>query len=250
MKLHFFEFFFMTLAVLSLAYGVLIKGINSGTGFFMVWILLGIVFFALGMGAHFSLWGKLPLIVKIPILTFTILGFCCFLLVEILILSKFSAHAEDNLDYIIVLGAQVHENGPSYVLARRLDAAKAYLEDNPNTICIVSGGQGYNEPFSEAKGMADYLEKSGIARDRILLEDKSTNTVENIRFSKSFIPDENASVGIVTNSFHVYRGVQIAKKQGLKKVQGIAARSYPLFLPNNMLREFFGVTKDFLAGNL
>lgn len=69
---------------------------------------------------------------------------------------------ETNLDYVIVLGTQIHESGPSIVLKYRLDAAVLYLNENPGTICIVSGGQGKNEPYSEAEGMAKYLIEKGI----------------------------------------------------------------------------------------
>ena len=79
-----------------------------------------------------------------------------------MIAGDFSAKGNQNLDYIIVLGAQVREDGPSAVPKYRLDAAIDYLNENPNTVCIVSGGQGANEPFSEAKGMAEYLLDKGI----------------------------------------------------------------------------------------
>lgn len=149
-----------------------------------------------------------------------------------------------NFNYIIVLGAQVKENGPSAVLKYRLDVAIEYLNENPDTVCIVSGGQGYNEPFSEAKGMADYLKNQGIDVERIIQEDKSTTTVENIKFSMALMEQKNASVGVVANDFHVYRATQIAKKQGLHDVSGIAAYSSIPYLPNNILRECCGILVD------
>ena len=107
-----------------------------------------------------------------------------------MILGDFSAKGSQKLDYIIVLGAQVRENGPSVVLKYRLDTAIMYLEENPDTICIVSGGQGKNEPFSEAHGMATYMVQNGVASDRILIEDQSTNTIENIQ--QAILPAENS----------------------------------------------------------
>ena len=92
-----------------------------------------------------------------------------------MITGEFKSKGQQNLDYIIVLGAQVRESGPSVVLQYRLDAAIDYLNKNPDTICIVSGGQGVNEPFSEAEGMAKYLLENGIEMDRILLEEMSKN---------------------------------------------------------------------------
>ena len=146
------------------------------------------------------------------------------------------------LDYIIVLGAQVRKDGPSPVLKYRLDKAVEYLNENPDTVCIVSGGQGSNEPWTEAEGMAQYLQEKGIDTARILTEDQSQTTEQNITNSKMLMK-EGASVGIVTNNFHVFRALQIAKKYGLSDVCGIAADSTPKYLPNNMLREFFGEMK-------
>ena len=167
-----------------------------------------------------------------------------------LMLSSVSTKEKKNLDYLIVLGAQVRENGPSAVLQYRLDAALSYMQENPETICIVSGGLGVNEPFSEAKGMSDYLISHGILSERIILEDTSRNTVENIRNSKALIRNFDGSVGIVTNNFHVFRAVGIAKAQGLGDVYGISAYSHPLYLPNNVLRECCGILKDYFFQNL
>ena len=112
------------------------------------------------------------------------------------------SHLEEapDTDVIIVLGAQVRENGPSVVLRYRLDTAADYLRDNPSTICIVSGGQGYNEPVSEAVAMRDYLVARGIDETRIRMESASKNTVENMEFSKVFFDPAADSVGIVTNN--------------------------------------------------
>ena len=157
---------------------------------------------------------------------------------------------EAGLDYIIVLRAQVRENGPSVVLRYRLDAAADYLRDNPSTICIVSGGQGYNEPVSEAVAMRDYLVARGIDETRIRMEAASKNTVENMEFSKAFFDPAADSAGIVTNNFHLFRACGIARKAGIEHISEIPAPSTPLYLPNNLLREFLGVVKDTLAGNL
>lgn len=250
MKFHIWEIIWTIMAILFLSYGIVIKGINSGTFFYMIWILMGVICIIMGLCAHFHLWKAIPMALRVLILSVSGIGVCLFLFVEALIWTGFSAKGDENLDYIIVLGAQVRKDGPSYVLKRRLDAAEQYLRENPDTICIVSGGQGANEPFSEAKGMADYLISRGIDADRILLEDKSLNTIQNILYSKELIANPDAQIGIVTNAFHVFRGVSIAKKQGLENAHGIAASSHPLYLPNNLFREFFGVVKDFLLGNM
>ena len=85
---------------------------------------------------------------------------------------------------------------------------------------------------------------------RLILEDQSTNTVENLRFSRKLIPQEVQRVGIVTSNFHVYRSLRLAKQQGFLDPVGISADSGVYFLPNNVLRECFGIVKDRLYGNL
>ena len=162
----------------------------------------------------------------------------------------FAAEGEDKLDYIIVLGAQMKADGPSRVLKMRLDKAYDYLMENPDTRVIVSGGQGSDEHVSEAQGMYDYLVEKGIDAERILREDQSRNTSQNIEFSSAFLDKENDSVGIVTNNFHIFRATHIAKKSGYRQVCGIAAPSELSMQGNNMLREFMGVMKDFLVGNI
>lgn len=234
-------------AAVCVLYGIAVFSIRSGTGFFAVWFLVGAVFAALAWAVKHRLWLSLPRWLKAAVLTVFALGMALFLTVEGLILSGFGSRGEPGLDYIIVLGAQVHEDGPSYVLMRRLNAAAEYLEANPDTVCIVSGGQGANEPFPEAEGMADYLIGIGIDPDRIRLETESSSTAENISNSMKFI-SPGARVGIVTNNFHVYRAVQTAKRLGLNEPCGIAAGLRVYFLPNNMLREFLSILKFWVIG--
>jgi uncharacterized SAM-binding protein YcdF (DUF218 family) len=234
------------LSILCLIYGILVLAIGSGTLFFAVWIGLAFLFAVFSVAVKKNLWGLLPGYIRIAFLAVVAVGLAVFFVVEGFILSGFHEEGEEKLDYIIVLGAQVYESGPSTVLQLRLDRAIEYLEENPDTICIVSGGKGYNEPFAEAVVMADYLKEKGISEDRILLEAESTNTEENIINSMALM-EKGTSVGIVTNNFHVFRAVHIAKREGLERVCGIAADTTALYLPNNMLREFFAVVRYFVG---
>jgi uncharacterized SAM-binding protein YcdF (DUF218 family) len=97
--------------------------------------------------------------------------------------------------------------------------------------------------------MYQYLTGRGIEPERIVKEDQSTDTSENIAYSAALIGDLDSSVGIVTNNFHVFRGVSLAKAAGFRDVCGISARSNVYLQLNNMVREFFGVMKDFVFGN-
>lgn len=244
------EFLWGICAILSVAYAIDLKLLNTGTNFYLVWLALGMFFLFLMVAARRGLWRKLPRVVRSIFMTMLIIGLAVFLITEGFIVSRFGAKGKTDLDYVIVLGAQVYENGPSPVLKYRLDTAVAYLNENPNTICIVSGGKGVNEPFSEAEGMLDYLVKAGISSERIYLENQSKNTIANIKNSMGYLDAQKSRVGIITNNFHVFRATGIAKKQGIKNVTGIAAKTNIRYLPNNMFREFFGVWKDTVFGNM
>ncbi len=222
-----------------------------GTNFYFIWLL--IVLFLIGWAVCMKkgvFIPQIPIWIKRGFLVMFCLGCLLFVFVEGLILSGFSAKGKEGLDYIIVLGAQMKEHGPSRVLKMRLDTAYDYLTDNPDTVVIVSGGQGNDEHVSEAQGMYDYLVEKGVEPERILKEDKSRNTSQNINYSGELLDRENCSVGIVTNNFHIFRATHIAEKSGYRQVYGIAAPSELMMQGNNMLREFMGVMKDFLVGNI
>ncbi len=223
-------------------------GANSGTGFWLVWVAIGGIFFLLAFlrrigffERHHGFGIALAILALVSVL---LIGFLC-----VRIVGAFSAKPPKKLDCVLVLGTQVYANGPSTLLAWRLDTAAAYLKENPETLCIVSGGQGYNEPCAEAEVMYTYLVEHGISGNRILRETRSKNTTENIRFSKELLPEGYETIGIVTNDFHVYRAVKLAEAGGLHGVYGVSAPSVASFLPNNMFRECLALIKDKLAGN-
>ena len=241
---------FLILGLACILYGILVSTVGSGTLFFLVWLAAGAFFVLLYAACRTGLWQRLPVFVHA--LFYGALGLfaVAFLTFCVVALPHFGDKGREKLDYLIVLGAQVNDDGPSAVLSFRLEAAYAYLEQNPDTVCIVTGGQGTNEPDTEAAVMKAWLTARGIEPDRILTEDQSRSTVQNIRYAMALADLSRARVGIVTNNFHVHRAVAIAKKQGLSSVYGIAAESSALFLPNNLLREFLGTVKDLLAGNM
>lgn len=157
---------------------------------------------------------------------------------------------KENLDYLIVLGAHVDGTQLTLALLERTRRAMQYLEENPKTIAVLSGGKGEGEQISEAEAMRRYLTSHGIAEDRLLLEEKSTNTKENLTFSLEKIGSKEYTIGVVTNHFHVFRGVAIGKKCGCRSIYPIPARyrSWRLFF--YIPREILAIIKDKLMGNL
>lgn len=150
-----------------------------------------------------------------------------------------------NADYVIVLGARVKGTVPSLALKYRIVAAANYLIKNKDTIVIASGGLGPGEKISEAKAIKIGLMQRGIEGSRIILENQSTTTYENIQFSKRLIPS-SANTGIlVTNTFHVYRSLGMARDQKLN-VYGLAAKTPASAVLKSYTREYLAITKYYL----
>ena len=262
------------LAAISIIYGIAVLRVASGTMFFFVWFMIGACLILLGVGIRAHVFSMIPRAVKGILLALLAAGMVTFCIACALIGTHFHDRGNKNLDYLIVLGAQVKVKSqdevndaadrkgtvaPSVVLEYRLETAAEYLHQNPNTICVVSGGKSALEPEPEGDVMARWLTEHGVSQDRILIENRSKNTVENIRNSLALISDyrksdTRVSIGIVTNNFHVYRGTAIARKSStgtsVTEVCGIAAPSNPFYLPNNILRESMGIVKDFLKRNI
>ena len=174
----------------------------------------------------------------------------CVVALECLVISGLHARAPAGMDYLIVLGARVDPDGPSPALTRRLNAVMACLGDHPDAVIIASGGQGRDEPMSEARCIRDELIARGVDPNRIITEDRSTTTVENLRFSMALMEDPAASVGIITNNYHVWRAVRTAKKLGLVNAHGIAAEYTGHTKFHYMIREAVCITVQLLRGEL
>lgn len=220
--------------------------------FHVIWVVIGAFFIFLAWMLKRIQEGTLTIPRKVLVLCGVILGagVLVFVIVEMILLTFAFQKPEKNADYMIILGCQVRGSSVSRALKYRLDAAQNYLQESPDTLVIVSGGQGPGEDISEAEAMKRYLIKQGISADRIVKEDQSTSTVENIQYSKKLLPSENADVVVVSNGFHMFRAVHICQNQGLENVEGLAGSSDPRMAPAYYLREFFAVVKDFLMGNL
>ena len=176
-------------------------------------------------------------------------------IVYVIILSVLMYRAQENkpekANVIVVLGCQVKGERPSRMLRRRLDAAITAMKDDPDVLCIVSGGKGDDEKISEALAMYNYLVEKGIDSDRIIMEDKSTSTYENIQNSLEILDSLGMShdMTIVTDGFHQYRASLIAKAQGVINVTAYSAYTEPRYLFTYWVREWLGLTHFFLLGN-
>lgn len=186
---------------------------------------------------------------------FTCIGLAYFLFVEGLVIAsamqgKQLQKAEKN--NLIVLGAAVHGDVPSLSLRHRLEGALRYMEAYPESRAVVSGGQGKGENISEAQCMHDWLLAHGIAEERIIMEDASTSTMENLRFSWEKLealgvsPDD---VAILSSGYHLYRAKTMAHTLGLETAGVSGSPGYPIYTIGMFIREAFGVTHLWLLGD-
>ena len=151
-------------------------------------------------------------------------------------------------DFIIINGCRMAGDGrPLPLLRGRADRALAFAKKQRRAtgagpVFVPSGGQGSDEPVSEARSIADYLMTRGVPESDILLEDRSTSTEENMRFSRDLIRARKpeARVGFATTSYHVFRTGMLSAEAGLD-AEGMGSRTKWYFLPNAFLREYVGL---------
>lgn len=153
-------------------------------------------------------------------------------------------------DYLVILGAGLNGDKLSLSLLKRMEKSVEYLKLNPDSTVVVSGGQGPNETISEAEAMKRYLVSNGIKEEQIIKEDKSTNTMENLKFTKKKLDEVNKKEGnyeitIVTSGFHMFRSKILAARNGFK-AHGYPSSTYAVLIPNFYIREYFAVIKSFI----
>ncbi len=234
----------LIISAICFLYFIFLFSQRPGTKFFYIWLLLGLVFIEVN---QISLTGEstfLPSAVIPAAKIFFVAGWFS-LFAAALYSAKGFFLQEKNIktDFLIVLGAQVKEDGPSRVLRYRIERAAEFLNNHPETTVIVSGGKGSNEPESEASVMKRYLIQDGIEEQRIIEEDLSKNTVENLRFSSKYLDKKKDTVAVITSNYHISRGIWLAEREGYQNVFGIPAKTTPAFLPLNMLRESLSIIK-------
>jgi uncharacterized SAM-binding protein YcdF (DUF218 family) len=161
---------------------------------------------------------------------------------------------EFDKDYIIILGCKIKEDGTlTPILKARVDRAIEFAKmqkekTGKDIIFVPSGGKGNDEVMPEAEAMQKYLIEQGISKKNILVENKSTNTIENMKFSNSIIIDnndiknkkdkaQNTKISFATTNYHVFRSGIIANECGLD-YEGMGSPTKWYFYTNALIREF------------
>lgn len=233
---------YLTLAALCAVLGLFFTFALVGYNF------LGLCFFAL-MTLIMVFWGlkalkkrheKAARGLKTALLVVLAVLFIAAAVTEGYVVSKAAGDAVGE-KYAIVLGAGVNGTVPSLSLAKRLEAALAFAQDEPEAVLILSGGQGNGEDISEAQCMFEWLTARGVAPERLRLEDRSTSTKENLTFSREILKDlgaEEERVCLITAGYHLARAGLMAEDLGYRSVAPLAApAAYPFLELNYYLRE-------------
>ena len=180
------------------------------------------------------------------------IGLAIFALTEAVIIHASFGSQDTDFDYLLVLGAKVRTTGPSLSLQNRIDKAYEYLVAHPDTVAILSGGQGTDEPVTEAACMYDRLVTKGINPKRLWKEDKDTSTWENLIFTLDLVEQKTGTrptkLGVVSSEYHLFRASLFAREHGVEFV-GIPAETTKISLKiNYFLREVAGVWHYILLG--
>lgn len=241
--------------------GWITAGVLTGLGllmptYFYVRLLPVLVALVIALYCLLHLWGQRnpggAHVVRSLLTTAVILAILVFGITGGFILHGSRAQPEAQCPYIVVLGAQVRDSGPSASLWERIVAARDYLNAHPESIAIVSGGQGSDEPMSEAQCMYNELTGLGIAPERIILEEQATSTWGNLTCSLDIIEQRTGhrpdSLGVVSSEYHLFRTSLQAQEYDLEVI-GIPARtgSFDRWL-HYFIREIAGVWHYILLG--
>ena len=198
---------------------------------------------------------RYPVFAKWTVRIFSVLlaiGLTVVSVTEAIIIHASFGDPKEQVEYMVVLGAKVNADGPSVSLWDRICGAYEYLEDHPEVIAIVSGGQGTDEPITEAECMYRELVSLGIDPKRIWIEDEATSTWENLNFTLDLIEAKTGNrpekLGVLSSEYHLFRASLFAKRCGVEFV-GIPARtSRASQMINHFMREVAGVWHYLLLG--
>jgi len=214
--------------------------------------LIGIILFYVFMpliGLKFPVFAKYTTRIFTTVL---IIGLLVVGITEAIIIRASFGNPEEPVEYVVVLGAKVNANGPSVSLWDRICAAYTYAEEHPGTVLILSGGQGTDEPITEAACMFRELFWMGIDLKQMRVEPCATSTWENLKFSLDLIEEETgkrpAKIGVISSEYHLFRASLFAKACDVEFV-GIPARTSRWGQRiNHFMREIAGVWHYLLLG--
>lgn len=214
--------------------------------------------FSLGLIAFWGFWPMLQPLAQKHVLTKALFVYVNAVVLYTLMLlgvfflscvvSPFHLRREQNLDYIVVLGCGLSGRRLTPLLRGRVDEGLRLLAVNPKAKLVLSGGQGPDEEIAEAEAMAAYVREQGIDESRIIVENRSKTTEENLANSIALMQGAGRTA-VVTTNYHVHRALQLARAQGLR-CSGYGAKTKLYFYLNALLREFVAFVVESKRGLL
>lgn len=256
---------YFIIGALFISYDVILLVLSPGTfldnlkAFTHIWSVLGLIFIFCGvyrLKKGYSYWLDCKKWLKIIIVSLVSLGSIISIISLIFIFNPDVVSKNEKTsspDYLIVLGGGIDKNGklPENVMIR-IEAAVEFLKDNPETICVVTGGKLDWLPFAEAPEMKNQLVLAGIDSGRVLVEDRAQDTIQNFRFSCELLANyENVKMSeilekeivVITSYFHLRRAERLANRMGFKKISGIGTPCTPITAIHIYVREIAAYLK-------
>ena len=250
------------LGIISISYDVTLISLNPGTfwdnvfSFTHIWSALGVYLVFVGVyriRTHHSFWSIWKRWLKIVFISLTSVAVAISVINLFFILTPEFVGIEDKAEHVILLGGGIDKDGklPKSVISR-VEKAAEYLKANPESICVVSGGKLDWHPFAEAPELKNQLVKRGVAAERILVEDKALDTIQNFQLSCKMLAEyKGVSVqeiletptAVVTSRFHLRRSERLARRMGFTNIKGIPAKCPEIYVLHNYVREICAYVK-------
>ena len=224
--------------------------LDNLTSFTHVWLIPGgyLIFTGLyRIKTRHSFWKIWKRWVKITVMS--VIGFCFVIAIVTIgfILSPKKCSLNESAEYVILLGGGIDKNGclPDSVI-KRVEKTAEYLTVNTDALCVVTGGTLKWLPYPEAPEIKRQLMLKGISEERILVEDKALDTIQNFQNSVDILQQKTgkscsqilkSKFVVITSDFHLRRAERLAQRMGFENIKGIAAKTPVFKIPNSYLRE-------------
>ena len=250
------------LGIISISYDATLILLNPGTfwdnvfSFTHIWLALGayLIFVAIyRIKTKHSFWSVWKRWVKLTVVSLGALTVLISIINLSLILNPAVVGTDEKADHVILLGGGISKDGvlPKSVISR-VEKAAEYLNKNPDSICVVTGGTLDWLPYAEAPELKRQLESRGISLDRILVEDQAQDTIQNFQLSCKMLADYKKTrlqeildtpTAVVTSRFHLRRSERLARRMGFTNIKGIPAACPPVYVLHNYVREICAYVK-------
>lgn len=250
------------LGIISIIYDLILTFINPGTfwdivvSFTHIWTALGAYLIFLGIyriktgHSFWSIWKKW---IKITFVSLFSLGAAIALINLIFILNPAVVSINENAENVILLGGGIDKDGklPASVMTR-VEKTAEYMNQHPESLCVVTGGTLKWLPYAEAPELKNQLVNRGIAPEKILVEDQAKDTIQNFQFSCKMLAEFKGQsiqevletpTTVVTSRFHLRRSERLARRMGFKNIKGIPAACPVIYIPHCYVREICAYVK-------